>query len=198
VLPAGIISGQHQVIAAAPRSGNLGGEEFIDWQGEFANSDRYSIASYKQTARSVVLRSGSVVETFAAGFNAKIGDEDVSVNAFVSQRTSRFGLSLDFDNRGESGAPTEREFAESSLASIYDIQASSTSIQRFTVDINLSFDYAGVENPSLRWQEGLITVLAEDGSELLVEPVADKPDVVLLTVNGEGIEVPYTNVFGLP
>jgi len=62
----------------------------------------------------------------------------------------------------------------------------------------LSFDYAGVENPSLRWQEGFITVLAEDGSELLVEPVADNPDVVLLTVNGEGIEVPYTNVFGLP
>lgn len=64
-----------------------------------------------------------------------------------------------------------------------------------TVKISLDYDYTDVDDPSLQWQTGEITVQAEDGSELQALPNVHEGQGVRISVNGDFVDVPYVNVF---
>ena len=195
VLGTGTYTGGYQLVTAVPRSGNQGSDQLSEWQADRSDGDSYNVLLLDDTTTTQFSDRSLVTSLLSVnGFESTLDGQQVFIDDLEVSRVSRFGNSQDFDQPDENGVPVTRDFAEASLTANFDISSFNTEQQRIDVELSLAFDYAGIEDPVLRWQTGQIMISAEDGSELLVRPEGDVVSIRVSVADGT-VNVPYDDIF---
>ena len=196
VLSTGVYTGGYQLVAAVPRSGNLGSDQLSEWQADRSDGNSIFVLLLDDgTTTQFADRSLVTSVLSVTGFESRLDGQELFIDELEVTRESRFGNSQDFDQLDENGAPITRDFAEASLDATFDVSSPSTAQQRLSVEISLAFDFGGIEDPILRFQTGEIVVRAEDGSELRVQPSSEDDGIVRISVADGFVDVPYDDVF---
>ena len=195
VLSTGVYTGGYQLVTPVPRSGNLGSDQLSEWQADRSDGDSYHVLLLDDGTTTQFADRSLVTSVLSVnGFESTLTGQQVFIDDLEATRVSRFGNSQDFDQLDENGAPITRDFAEASLTANFDISSPDTAQQRVDVELSLAYDYAGIEDPVLRWQTGSILIRAADGSELIVQPEGDTVRIRVSAADGF-VDVPYDDIF---